>query len=167
MLKENKVRAVTNAGILIPEFSLTTLMEECIDFKHEMSQLELVCHSLGCKVFITTKYHAEYAGKGKEYSWGLSKSMYRRYPRVSKKGKQNFDAPVSKCISRNVLTKEQVRRFCKRARSYMLTYKLLELSDKKNNGDEKINNITLTKIESMKKVLKSHRAALEFDNFLS
>jgi hypothetical protein len=93
--------------------------------------------------------------------------MYRRYPLVSKKGKQNFDALVSKCISRDVLTKEQVWRFCKRARRYMLTYKLLELADKKNNGDEKINNITLTKIESMKKVLKSHRAALNFDkNFI-
>ncbi len=109
-------------------------MDECIDFKHEMSQLELVCHSLGCKVFITTKYHAEYARKGIEYLWGLSKSMYRRYPRVSKKNKQNFDALVSKCISRDILTIEQVRRFCKRARSYMLTYKLLELADKKTTG---------------------------------
>jgi hypothetical protein len=88
--------------------------------------------------------------------------MYRRYPLISKKGKQNVDALVSKCISRDVLTKEQVRRFCKRARSYMLTYKLLELADKKN-GDEKIDNKTITKIESTKKVLKSHHAALDFD----
>jgi hypothetical protein len=41
MLKECKVRTVNNAGILIPEFSLTTLMEECMDFKHEMSPLNL------------------------------------------------------------------------------------------------------------------------------
>jgi hypothetical protein len=46
------------------------------------------------------------------------------------------------------------------ARSYMITYKPLELSDKNYNGDEIVNNVTLTKIESMKKVLKSHRAAL-------
>jgi hypothetical protein len=45
----------------------------------------------------------------------------------------------------------------------MLTYKSLELADKKNNVDEKIKNITLTKVESMKKVLKSHHAALDFD----
>jgi len=77
------------------------------------------------------------------------------------------DALVLKCISRNVLTKDQVWRFCKRARSYMLTYKSLELSDKNNNGDEIVNNVTLTKIENMKKVLKSHRAVLEFDkNFI-
>lgn len=97
----------------------STLMESCTDFKTEMSQLEFVCHSLGCKALITTKYHAEFAGEGIEYSWGLSKAMYRKYPLVSKKGKRNFDALVSKCISRDVLTKEQVRRFCKRARSYV------------------------------------------------
>jgi hypothetical protein len=49
----------------------------------------------------------------------------------------------------------------------MLTYKSLESADKKNNGDEKIKNITLTKIASMKKALKSHHAALDFDkNFI-
>ena len=49
----------------------------------------------------------------------------------------------------------------------MLTYKSLEMSDKNNNGDEIVNNVTLTKIENMKKVLKSHRAALDFDkNFI-
>jgi hypothetical protein len=47
----------------------------------------------------------------------------------------------------------------------MLTYKSLELSTKINNGDEVVNNVTLTKIENMKKVLKSHRAALDFDKF--
>ena len=50
----------------------------------------------------------------------------------------------------------------------MLTYKSLELSEKNINDDEKkASNITLTKIENMKKVLKSHRAALDFDtNFI-
>jgi hypothetical protein len=106
--------------MIIPEYSHTTLMENCTDFKNEMSQLEFVCHSLGCKALITTKYHVEFAGEGIEYSWGLSKAMYRKYPLVSKKGKRNFDALALKCISRDVLTKDQVRRFCKRARSYML-----------------------------------------------
>ncbi len=105
-----------------------------MDFKHEMLQLEFICHSLGCKAFITTKYHAEYAREGIEYLWGLSKAMYRRYPLVSKKGKQNFDALVSKCISKDVLTKEQVWRFCKRVKSYMLMYKSFELADKKTMG---------------------------------
>ena len=46
----------------------------------------------------------------------------------------------------------------------MLMYKSLEFSTKNINSDEKkAFNITLTKIENMKKVLKSHRAALDFD----
>jgi hypothetical protein len=45
----------------------------------------------------------------------------------------------------------------------MLTYMSFEFADKNNGGDENKNNITLTKIESMKKVLKSHHAALDFD----
>ena len=50
----------------------------------------------------------------------------------------------------------------------MLTYKSVELSDNNNNGDEIVNNVTLTKIENMKKVLKSHCAALDFDkNFIT
>ena len=47
---------------------------------------------------ITTKYHAEYAGEGIEYSWGASKAVYRRYPLASKKRKENFDKHVSKCF---------------------------------------------------------------------
>jgi hypothetical protein len=46
---------------------------------------------------------------------------------------------------------EQVWRLCKRARSSMLTYKSLELADKKNNGDEKIDNITLTKFRARRR----------------
>jgi hypothetical protein len=65
-------------GMIIPQYSLTTLMESYNDFKNEMSQLEFVCHSLGGKALITTKYHAEFAGEGIEYSWGLSKVMYRK-----------------------------------------------------------------------------------------
>ncbi len=42
-------------------------------------------------------------------------------------------------------------------------YKLLELANKNNNGDEKNNNITFTKIETRKKVLKSHSVALNFN----
>ena len=97
MVKEYKVRAVDDAGMIIPEYSLTTLTENWTDFINKMSQLEFVCHSLGCKGLITTKYHAEFAGEGIEYSWGLFKAMYRNYPLVSKKGKWNVDVLVLIC----------------------------------------------------------------------
>ena len=84
--------------------------------------------------------------------------MYRKFPLSSKKGKQNFDALVSKCKSMMVLTKDVVRKFSQRARSYMLKYKSLELEDTNKNFETKnetTNLITLVKIESMKNVLKS------------
>ena len=47
----------------------------------------------------------------------------------------------------------------------MLTYKSLELTE--DPSEKSSSNITLTKIENMKKILKSHRAGLDFDkNFI-
>ena len=59
LIKQYKLRMEDDAGVLIPEFSLAHMMESCTDFQNEMSQLEFICHKLGCKVLITTKYHAE------------------------------------------------------------------------------------------------------------
>ena len=89
----------------IPEYSLVDLMKSCTDFMEELSQLEAIGENLGVKVITTTKYHAEIAGEGIEYSWGSAKSMYRKIPLGEKKGKENFHELVRRCISRdNVLT---------------------------------------------------------------
>jgi hypothetical protein len=112
---------------------------------------------------ITTKYHAEYAGEGIEYSWGLSKAMYRKKPLESKKGKDNFHSLVHKCISRDLITVEMVRKFSKRAREYMLTYMYFEENGSDSNDDGPA-TITGTMIEKMKKIMSSHRAALDFDH---
>jgi len=50
----------------------------------------------------------------------------------------------------------------------MLTYKTLEMKESEASADaedgaKKPVTITLHKIESMKKIIKSHRAALDFD----
>jgi hypothetical protein len=108
-------------GNLIPDFSLRHLIANCTDFMSEQSQLEYVCDSIGARVIITTKYHCEYAGEGVEYSWGFSKAIYRRYPLALKKTTSDFLALVDQCISRDVLTIHMIRKFSKRARSYMET----------------------------------------------
>ena len=36
MVKEYKMRVVDDAGIIIPEYSFTTLMKNCTDFKNKM-----------------------------------------------------------------------------------------------------------------------------------
>ena len=161
-LNEYKVRTEDDDGKLIPDLSLLHMMETCIDFASEVSQLEHVGQLLGVRVMITTKYHAEYAGEGVEYSWGFSKSVYRRHPLSAKKGKDHFDALVEKCISRELITVDMVRKFSKRARGYMLAYRALECDVMKESPNGQT-DISHKMIEKMKKVISSHRAALDFD----
>ena len=85
-------------------------------------------------MIIIMKYHAEYAGKGIEYSWGYSKFLYQRHPLAAKKGRDNFIKLVDKCISRNTITTSMVKKFSKRARGYMVGYKALESDAMKENN---------------------------------
>ena len=143
------------------EYSLLTMLKNQPDFANEVSQLEYVATSLGARVIITTKYHAEYAGEGIEYSWGYSKSIYRRHPLAAKKGRVNFIKLVDKCISRDTITTNMVRKFSKRARFYMVGYKVLEKELLTN--DKSPEQLSHAMIEKMKKIVSSHRAALDFD----
>jgi hypothetical protein len=88
-----------------------TCLRRVLIFANEKTQLEFVCQSLGMEALITTKYHAEYAGEGIEYSWGAAKAVYQRYPLASKKGKEKFVTLVSKCTSRESLTTDLIRKF--------------------------------------------------------
>lgn len=156
-----KIVATDTDGNILPDYSLLHLVENFPDFKSETSQLEHICSKLGCEAIITTKYHAEFAGEGIEYTWGLSKLHFRRYPLEQKDSKQRFHALVRKCISREILTKDVVRRFSRRARSYMIAYRILE--DDMTSGRFKESEISHHRIEHMKKSLKCHRAAIDFD----
>ncbi len=122
-IKQYQIQKEDDDGQLIPELSLLHMMENALDFKNEVSQLEHVGRSLEVRVIITTEYHAEYAGEGVEYSRGFSKSFYRKHPLAMKKGKDKFIALVDKAISRDLITVDMVRKFSKRARGYMLAYK--------------------------------------------
>jgi hypothetical protein len=53
-------------------------MASCLDFAEEMTALQHVGSELGVSVIITPKFHAELAGEGIEYSWGVTKGVYRR-----------------------------------------------------------------------------------------
>ena len=159
-----KLLAKDKDGVIIPEYSLIHLMETCTDFANEVSQLEHVCERIGAKALITTKFHAEMAGEGIEYAWGFSKALYRRYPLSIKKGKENFDKLVTKCLSRDTITRDIVRKFSARARRYMVTYQSLDMM--KKDGTDPLgegHQISHQRIENMMKMIKSHRAALDFD----
>ena len=72
------------------DWSLKCLMASCLDFAEEMTALQHVGSQLGVSVIITPKFHAELAGEGVEYSWGVAKGIYRRKPLNSKKSKDAF-----------------------------------------------------------------------------
>ncbi|KAI2499926.1 hypothetical protein MHU86_14547 [Fragilaria crotonensis] len=91
-------------------WSLKYLMASCLDFAEEMTALQHVGKELGVSVIITPKFHAEMAGEGIEYSWGVAKCVYRRKPLESKRGKTGFKALVNDCTSREVLTTATVRK---------------------------------------------------------
>jgi hypothetical protein len=73
------------------EWSLRVLMASlCIDFAEEMTALQHVGNELGVSVIILPKFHAELAGEGIEYSWGVTKGLYRQKPLYSKRSKEAF-----------------------------------------------------------------------------
>ena len=114
-------------------------------------------------VIITTKYHAVYAAvEGVDYSWGFLKSVYRRRPLVERKGKDNFNALVNKCICRKLLTVDMVRKFSRRAGWYMLAYRALKSGDMRRQAG-RATEITHKMIGKVEKETSSHCATLDFD----
>ena len=86
-------------------------------------------------MIITNKYHVAYAGKGVKYSWGYSKLLYPQHPLAVKKGRDNDIALVNKCLSGNMITKNMMRKFSKRARGYLAAYKASESDETKENDE--------------------------------
>ena len=66
--------------------------------------------------------HAEIVGEGIEYIWGPAKNKYRQASLCEKKQVESFKNLVNKCLSRNWLTTERVRRCALRARCYSCAY---------------------------------------------
>jgi hypothetical protein len=141
------------------EWSLKCLMASCLDFAEELTALQHVGSQLGVSVIITPKFHAELAGEGVEYSWGITKGLYRRKPLVSKKGKESFRKLVCEVTSRDILKTSTIRKLSRRARAYICAY--YSLYESQNRGDT--TKLTLPLIERVVKAFKTHRAALDFD----
>ena len=117
----------------------------------------------------TPKFHAELAGEGIEYSWGFLKGKYRRLPLEDKKGKSKFLESVRKCIEQTQDNIPLIRSFARRARDYMLTFFILSNKceiDENDGGlmDSAGTKITYDKIEKLKKQVKTHRSAVDFDS---
>jgi hypothetical protein len=132
-------------GAVDEEFSLHCLMESCLDFANETTELQSMGEKMGVRVISTTKFHAEMAGEGIEYLWGVAKSWYRSKPLHLKSKKASFLELVRGCLDPNLITKEKVRSFSKRARSYICAYYAFEHTKQNNNdNNETINHDAIT-----------------------
>lgn len=139
-------------------------MASCLDFAEEMTALQHVGKELGVLVIISPKFHAEMAGEGIEYSWGITKGFYRRKPLNSKRSKEGFKQLVHECTSRDVLKTETVRKLSRRARAYICAYySLYQSSNGTPTDDNAPTVLTLPLIERLVKAFKTHRAAIDFD----
>ena len=105
-MQQYKRSVLDDNNDLVEELSFEHIMAHCLDFMNEKSQLEYVCEKLGARALFTTKYHAEMAGEGMEYSWAHSKTTYRWVSLSKKKGKYNFVSLVQSSIARDLLTTE-------------------------------------------------------------
>jgi hypothetical protein len=111
-------------GVLILETSLKLLMMNCEDFEEEESLLQANGHEMGVLVDRTPKCHCKLAGKGIEYTWGCSKNYYRSLRLHGKRGKEKFQVAVAKCLDREILTRERIRKFSRRVHIYALITRL-------------------------------------------
>jgi hypothetical protein len=106
---------------------LDTSLKELIaclrDFEEEETMLQSIACRLGVHVDRTPKCHCKIAGEGIEYAWACAKNKYRIILLENKRGKENFISSVRLSTSRDMLTRERVQKFARRARRYIMGYR--------------------------------------------
>ena len=157
------------SGLLMKDrerYSLSHLLSCCPDFIYQQSDLEELASELSVlgnnvgSVLFTPKFHCELAGEGIEYSWGMSKRMYRKKPIAEKRSVANFERLVTLSLSQ--VSIDSCRRFSSRARKYMLTYSHKYLKGKAVNAGDvedeaKKMEWSLELNEKIRKQYSSHR----------
>ena len=88
----------------------------------------------------------------------------------TKKGKQNFLNAVNKCISRDKITTEMIRKFSRRARQYIAAYYKVWQKNQEQAATATVDlpivdeTTTPVEIEKIIKLFKTHRCAMDFDS---
>ena len=161
-------------GSVQNDFSLKSLMSNCLDFEEEETLLQSMGREMGVLVDRTPKCHCELAGEGIEYAWGCAKNSYCRVSLSGKRGKESFRSVVRECISENVLTKTRIRHFSRRARQYICAYfmiwtQTIEGREQQQQVEGALgaamthSSADPVSIEKLVKRFKTHRCALDFD----
>ena len=163
-LEQYKLESTDEDGQMIEEYSLRHLMSNCTDFDTEKSQLQTIAEKYDMEVIMTPKYHCEIAGCGIEYSWGAAKAKYRSISLERKRTKKGFFQSVKDSLQ--VLNKTTVRKCDRKSRTYIMAYYSIEVLKVNEEGQSQNSPdvaISMQRIEKFRKLFKSHRCALDFD----
>ena len=129
---------------------LKAMLQECTDFKNEITQLQQKASECGVNVTYSTKCHPEKAGEGIEFLWALIKNEYRRIPYPQKpKIKEAFHKKVEELVFKT--TVDSVRKCSRKARKYICAYNEL------HQGNYGQKAVPMADIERLQKAYKQHR----------
>ena len=117
--------------------------------------LQFVGKKIGISVDHSPVCHAELAGEGIEYVWGLAKNKYRQSSLSEKRKVESFKNLVRTCLSRNWLTIERIRRCAMRARCYSCAYWQIRFGDSDDTAEDENLPVPI-KIERLNKKYKTH-----------
>lgn len=107
---------------LKPEMNIATVLGNLSDFRDEKTALQHTVESRGHILLLSPKFHPEIAGVGIEYSWGMSKSKFRR--QIDDRVPKNLHANIVKSMcAETILTTGRVRRFARRMRDAGRAYR--------------------------------------------
>ena len=153
-------------GIALPDPSLDAplVLSQCFDFSNEIGALKDIVHARGHILLLSPKCHPELAGCGVEYSWGRSKTVFRREKNdlIAK----HLHANILQSLSPEALPISLIWRFERRTRDYRRMYKDLQI--KMESGIVCADDVCYKFLETMRKTYKSHRNIEEIDrNFIS
>ena len=149
---------------------LKEALEQCHDFKTEVSLVEFVARQRGWLVIFSPKAHPEVAGVGIEYIWAACKNWLHMVPLEERKGRDNFDRAFHECFGRGKLVPSTVRGCARAARQYMQAYVLAHSeqlpSDQQAQFEAEdlkkcVAPVTLAQIEKLKKQYKCHRSVAD------
>ncbi|CAB9524134.1 unknown protein [Seminavis robusta] len=157
-----------NPGNIIEGTSLRLLLEQCDDFRKEVSMLEWVANQYDWRVLFSPKCHPEITGVGIEYDWSVAKNKLR-IPLADRKGKDKFvDKVLNVCFDNQAtLTKRVVRGCARKARQFVIAYLLLHaIEAAKMEDDDNGGNQALTGEVSVETV-RSKKTELKFATILA
>lgn len=153
-------RGLYNDGMNVA--ALKAALDNCKDFKNELTALAKLLHDRGHILLMSPKAHPELAGVGIEYSWGFCKQYYRRHNKcISKDFRQN----VTDSITGSHVTLARILRFARRSRAYLRAYRDIHAEEGSDGASVHSQTASAAKdmVEKLVRKAKVHRCTADQD----